>query len=151
MGSLFGGWLAGYWIRSGWKVGKARKYTITLGGIIMFPPLVLTAFAATPLTAVLLIAVILFGFQIAINNIQTLPSDFFSGKGVGSLAGIGGTAAVIGTLITTWMVPAITKTSYVPFFALGAVLVPAAILAIWLLGGKIQPITVKKKKQVAIN
>ena len=45
---------------------------------------------------VLLIAVILFGFQIAIGNIQTLPSDFFSGDSVGSLAGAGGTAAVVG-------------------------------------------------------
>ena len=83
---------------------------------IMLPTLLASAYASTPLIAVLTIAIILFGFQIAIGNIQTLPSDYFSGKSVGSLAGVGGTAAVLGVLITTWIVPAVTKTSYVPFF-----------------------------------
>ena len=86
----------------------------------MLPSLLATSAASDPLIAVLLIAVILFGFQLAIGNIQTLPSDFFDGKSVGSLAGVGGTAAVVGVLITTWIVPAITTTSYVPFFVLGA-------------------------------
>lgn len=147
LGSLFGGWLAGRWIKNGWSVNKARKLIISMGGVIMFPALLLSAFAATPLIAVLLISVILFGFQIAISNIQTLPSDFFSGKSVGSLAGIGGTAAVVGVLITTWLVPVITTESYVPFFVLGAVLVPASILSVWLLGGEIKPVQVKAKEK----
>ena len=88
----------------------------------------------------LLIAVILFGFQVAIGNIQTLPSDFYSGKSVGSLAGAGGTAAVVGVLITTWIVPAITQESYAPFFILGALLVPLAMLSVWLLAGRIRPL-----------
>jgi ACS family hexuronate transporter-like MFS transporter len=91
----------------GWTVNAARKWTIVLGGLIMAPLLVASAFAADPLAAVLLIAVALFGYQIVINNIQTLPSDFFSGKSVGTLAGLGGTSAVAGVLITTWMVPVI--------------------------------------------
>ena len=66
----------------------------------------------------------LLGFQITIGNIQTLPGDLFSGKSVGTLAGLGGTAAVFGTLLTTWLVPVLTRTSYVPFFALAALLVP---------------------------
>ena len=43
--------------------------------------------------AVLLMAAILFGFQTAVGNIQTLPSDFYSGDSVGTLAGFAGTAA----------------------------------------------------------
>ncbi|MBN3581565.1 MFS transporter [Algoriphagus aestuarii] len=140
VGSLFGGWLVGLWLRKGWSVNKARKSIIFLGCLIMVPPLILTAFAATPLNAVLLIAVILFGFQIAIGNIQTLPSDYFSGKSVGSLAGVSGSAAVIGVLITTWIVPVITTSSYVPFFILGASLVPLALLSLSILGGKIKPV-----------
>jgi len=140
LGAVFGGWLAGYCLKKGWSVNKTRKFVITLGGIIMLPSLIMTAFAATPLMAVLLIAVILFGFQTAIGNIQTLPSDYFAGKSVGSLAGIGGTAAVVGVLITIWLVPVITKVSYVPFFLLGASLVPLAILSIWVVGGRIHPV-----------
>lgn len=145
-GSLFGGWLSGYLLRKGWSINGARKSVITLGGILMLPALLLTATAATPTIAVLLIAVILFGFQTAIGNIQTLPSDYFSGKSVGSLAGLSGTAAVAGTLITIWVVPAITKVSYVPFFVMGAALVPLSIAAIWFLSGRIAPVKMKPQK-----
>ena len=140
IGSVGGGWLAGRLIRAGWTVNKTRKFTIALGGLTMLPALILTAYAATPTAAVLLIAVILFGFQIAINNIQTLPSDFFSKGSVGSLAGVGGTAAVVGVLIMTNLVPVITKASYAPAFVLGALLVPLAVLSVFVLGGRIEPV-----------
>ena len=141
VGGVFGGWLAGRLLERGWNVNRTRKFAIGLGGVVMFPALLCTALAAEPLLAVLLMAVILFGFQVAIGSIQTLPSDFYSGKSVGSLAGAGGTAAVVGVLITTWIVPAITETSYVPFFILGALLVPCAMLSVWTLAGRIEPVS----------
>ncbi|MGI9323007.1 MAG: MFS transporter [Pseudomonadales bacterium] len=141
VGALFGGWLAGALLRKGWTVNATRKFTITLGAVFMLPTLIATAFAATPLLAVLLMAVILFGFQISIGNIQTLPSDFFSGKSVGSLAGVGGTAAIASTFVITLIVPRITEVSYVPFFMLGASLVPLALLSVWFFGGNIEPVS----------
>jgi MFS transporter, ACS family, hexuronate transporter len=144
-GSLLGGWIAGWLIKRGWSVNKTRKWTITAGGIIMLPSLLLTAYAATPLTAVLLIAVILFGFQVSINNIQTLPSDFFTGKSIGTLAGLGGTSATVGVLISIWLVPMLTAQSYVPFFLLGASLVPLGVLAIFVFGGEIKRVEIRKK------
>ena len=140
-GAIFGGWLARFLLERGRTVDFARKLTITLGGIIMLPALLLTAAASTPLSAILLIAVILFGFQTAIGNIQTLPSDYFSGKSVGSLAGVGGAAAVAGVLITTELIPRITEASFAPAFILGAALVPLAILSVWVFGGRIRPLT----------
>jgi len=141
LGSLTGGWLSGALIARGRSVDFARKFAITLGGAIMLPPLLLTMHAATPLYAVLLIAAVLFGFQMAINNIQTMPADYFGGGTVGSLAGLGGTAAIAGTLVTTWLVPSMTVTSYAPIFALAAALVPVSLLCIWLLGGRITPLS----------
>ncbi|PTQ08219.1 MFS transporter [Sphingomonas oleivorans] len=141
LGSLGGGWLAGALIAKGWSINAARKTMITLGCTIMLPPLLLTMGAGDPLYAVLLIAVILFGFQVAINNIQTMPSDYFGGGAVGSLAGIGGTAAVAGTLVTTWLVPVMTADGYGPIFALATAIVPLSLLSIWLLGGTIAPIS----------
>lgn len=143
-GSLFGGWLAKYLFAKHWTVNRTRKFTITLGGVIMFPTLIATAYAAVPIVAVLLIAVILFGFQLSMGNIQTLPSDYYSGKSVGTLAGIGGTAAVLGVLITTNIVPAITAESYAPFFILGACLVPLSIGSVWLFGGRIEQVKAEK-------
>ncbi|MGY0035590.1 hypothetical protein [Pedobacter sp. NJ-S-72] len=85
---------------------------------------------AEPGLAMVLIGFTLFGFQFLIGNLQTLPSDYFNGKNVGTVAGMGGTAAVIGTLLTTWLVPVMTKTSYVSFFVLAAVLVPITWICI---------------------
>jgi ACS family hexuronate transporter-like MFS transporter len=143
LGSLFGGWLAGRIIGQGGGVHKARTLTIAIGCAIMLPSLLFTIQAGDPLTAVLLIACILFGFQMAIGNIQTLPSDYFGGGAVGSLAGISGTAAVAGTLITTWLVPVLTKTSYAPIFALSAAIVPLSFLCFRLVGGRVAPVAVK--------
>jgi ACS family hexuronate transporter-like MFS transporter len=110
----------------------------------MLPSLLFTSVASTPLIAVLLIALILFGFQTAIGNIQTLPSDFFSGKSVGSLAGFGGTTAAAGVVLTTYAVPSLTVTSYVPFFVLGAILVPLGIASVYIFGGEIKKVKIKK-------
>ena len=142
-GALFGGWLARFLLEKGRTVNYVRKMTITLGGVIMLPALLLTAAAATPLAAIALISVILFGFQTAIGNIQTLPSDFFSGKSVGSLAGVGGAAAVAGVLITLVFIPRIIDAtgSYAPAFVWGALLVPLAIISVWIFGGRIRPVT----------
>lgn len=134
IGSLGGGWLTGYWIRNGMNVNKARLRAIVLGGIIMLPALIFSSMAETPTMAMGTIFFALMGFQIAIGNLQTLPSDYFSGPSVGTLAGMGGTAAIFGVLITTWMVPYLTKTSYTPFFALATILVPLGIGAVWFFG-----------------
>ena len=140
LGSLGGGWLSGALVRRGWAVPLARKTVVTLGGAIMLPALLLTTTAASPLVAVLLIAAILFGFQVAINNIQTLPGDYFAGGAVATLTGLSGTAAVAGTLITTWLVPAMTRHGYAPIFILAAAIVPLGVAAVWLLAGREAPI-----------
>ena len=138
IGSLFGGWLSGWLIASGMSVGRARKWAITVGCVIMAPALLGAVLASDPTVAVLTIAAVLFGFQIAIGNIQTLPGDVFHGKSVGSLAGIGGMAAVAGTLITTWLVPVMTKVSYAPIFILVAALVPVSLVAVWFVTGPVR-------------
>lgn len=75
-------------------------------------------------------------FQFVINNIQTLPSDYFNGKNVGVVSGMGGTAAIIVVLITTWIVPTLTKSSYLSFFILAALLVPLSIFALYVFRDK---------------
>jgi ACS family hexuronate transporter-like MFS transporter len=77
-----------------------------------------------------LISITLFGFQFIMGNIQTLPADYFHRKNVGTVAGMSGTTAVIGTLLITWAVPVITQKTYVWFFALGSIMVPLAWVCI---------------------
>jgi ACS family hexuronate transporter-like MFS transporter len=140
-GAWFGGLLAQNRINAGWTVNKARKFVISLGGLIMLVSLLMTIKAATPIIAVLLMAAILFGFQTAVGNIQTLPSDFYSGKSVGSLAGFAGTAAKLAVVLLNFLIPIITVNSYGPAFAVGAGLAIMTVLSVWVLCGHIQPLS----------
>jgi ACS family hexuronate transporter-like MFS transporter len=136
VGSLSGGWVSGHWISRGWPVARARRVAILIGGAITLPGFIAGAFAGTPLVAVLAIAVVLAGFQVMINNVQTLPSDLFAGSSVGTVAGVGGMSAVCGVLVfSTWLVPALSRISYVPVFLMGTALVPLGIAAVILFCG----------------
>ena len=145
-GAWFGGLLAQNRISAGWTVNKARKFVITLGGLIMLVSLLMTIKAATPIIAVLLMAAILFGFQTAVGNIQTLPSDFYSGKSVGSLAGFAGTAAKLAVVLLNFLIPVITVNSYGPAFAVGAGLAIMTVVSVWVLCGHIQPLSPREAK-----
>ena len=135
IGGITGGFYSARKIKSGMAATKARKSAITVGSIIMLIALAAVAvyldqLKEQPAVAIALIGITLFGFQFLINNLQTLPSDYFHGKNVGTVAGMGGTSAVAGTLIVTWLVPVLTKTNYTSFFILAALLVPVAWLCI---------------------
>lgn len=145
-GAWFGGLLAQNRLASGWSVNATRKLTITLGGVMMLPALLAMSVASTPVLAVLLMAVILFGFQTAIGNIQTLPSDFYGGKSVGSLSGYAGTAAKLGAAALTYLVPWLTQGgNYAPAFLIGAALAILSMASVWLLCGKIEPLEAETK------
>jgi MFS transporter, ACS family, hexuronate transporter len=137
VGSLTGGWWAGKLIGKGYSAIKARKTTIAIGGALIVPEMIGAAYAPTGLSASLMLMLILGGFQFAITNIQTLPSDFHSGKTVGSLAGLGGAAAVLGIVISTYLVPILTKSgSWIPFFAMGLLLIPLSIISVFVFSPK---------------
>lgn len=142
-GAWFGGLLAQNRIKAGWTVNKTRKSVITLGGLIMLIFLLLTTQAATPFVAVMLMAAILFGFQTAVGNIQTLPSDFYSGKSVGSLAGFAGTAAKLAVVGLNFLIPIITVNSYVPAFIVGAGLAIMTVVSVLILCPDIKPLKPK--------
>jgi MFS transporter, ACS family, hexuronate transporter len=140
IGSLFGGWLSGFLIGRGWSVNTARKAVIGFAACLM-PAGILAAFTADALTALALIGVVLFGFQVWINNVQTLPSDFFPKTAVGSVAGLGGTGAGIGSMIFTfttgWVVD---HFSYTPILIAAGVLAPIGTIVLFALAGKIEKV-----------
>ncbi len=142
-GAWFGGLLAQNRIKAGWTVNRTRKSVIALGGVIMLVSLLATTQAATPLFAVLLMAAILFGFQTAVGNIQTLPSDFYSGKSVGTLSGYAGTAAKLAVVGLNFLIPVITVNSYAPAFIVGAGLAILTVLSVLVLCPEIKPLRPK--------
>lgn len=141
LGSILGGWLSGRLIRSGKSVNFSRKAAIVIGSCIMLPAIISAIYAQTVLSAVVLMAVVLGGFQFTMTNIQTLPSDLHLGKSVGSLAGLGGAAAVLGTVTCMIFVPTLTEGGeWSLFFVMLAVLVPLSIVSIFTTVGRIEQI-----------
>jgi ACS family hexuronate transporter-like MFS transporter len=141
IGGIAGGFYSSMLIKRGTAANKARKRAISIGCVIMLLSLGLIAFYMDELkdhvsVAIALISATLFGFQFLINNLQTLPSDYFNGKNVGTVAGMGGTSAVAGTIILTLLVPVITKTSYTTLFILAALMVPIAWFCIMFIASK---------------
>lgn len=144
IGAWFGGLLAQNRLGAGWSVDKTRKMIITLGCLIMIPCFFLLREPGSAINAVYIMAVLLFGFQTAIGNVQTLPSDMFSGKVVGTLSGFAGTAAKLGAFGLTILIPRLTAGgNYAPAFLIGGALAVIALLAVWVLCPKIQPLKPK--------
>ena len=109
LGSIVGGWYSGWLISRGHTVNYARKNAILMGGVQFF-----------------------------MTNLQTIPSDLHRGKNVGSLAGLGGASAVLGTILAILFSSYITN--WAVLFSLLGALVPLSWIAIFLSVGEIKQI-----------
>ena len=138
LGALSGGAFSGYLIARGWTVDRARKTAMALGALLM-PAGILAVRAEDPYTALACMGVVLFGFQVWINNVQTLPSDFFPQSAVASVAGLevrrrNGEHPVWNTARV------VDSFGYTPVFVIAGLLGPAGLVAVTVLAGRIQPV-----------
>ena len=107
IGNFFGGGLSSYFIKRGWAVGRARRAVLLVFG----PSMLLLAGAAFTSNYALLLglfAYATFAYAACSTMFLSLPADVFHTRVVGSVSGLGGTAAGIGTLITTFLIGKIT-------------------------------------------
>jgi ACS family hexuronate transporter-like MFS transporter len=145
LGAWFGGLLAQNRLKNGWSVNKTRKIVITLGCVIMLPALLALSNPGSPVAAVLIMAAVLFGFQTAIGNVQTLPSDLFGKKTVGTLSGFAGTAAKLTGAGLVALVPMLTTGgNYSPAFIIGAALAIIVLVSVWILIPKVEALKTKE-------
>ena len=138
IGSIVGGWFSGHLISKGHTVNFARKCAILVGGGIIIPAMVGSVLSTSVVSAVICMAFVLGGFQFFMTNLQTIPSDLHSGKSVGSLAGLGGASAVLGTILAILFSGYIKD--WVLLFSLLGVLVPLSWISVFLTVGKIEKI-----------
>jgi len=132
LGNFAGGGVSSLLIRRGWRVGAARKTVIVLGtlGMLFLIPAIYTA-SLGALTACFAIAT--FSYAAVSTMILNLPADIYPARSVGSVAGLGGTAAGIGTIAATWLTgvvadrysfePLLIGASVIPLVAMTALLV----------------------------
>ena len=136
-GSLFGGWFSGHLIRRGWTVDRARK-SVILGGMVLMCCGIPAALTRNAMSALAFIALVLFGFQSWISNVQTLPSDYFPATAVGSVMGMGGVGAGIGAMILTQVTGLIVDHhSYTPILITAGLLPIVATIVLFVLGRSI--------------
>ena len=141
-GSIVGGWFSGYLMKTK-SVDAARKITITIGGLLVFIGFVsIIQFVGENnfMTFIYLAGLVLFGFQFAIGNVQTISSDLFRGPSVGTLAGLAGTIAAVSPMIMNWFIGQITTASYTPAFIAITVSVLLGVLSIFILIKTIEPV-----------
>jgi ACS family hexuronate transporter-like MFS transporter len=82
--------------------------------------------------------VVLFGFQMWISNVQTLPSDFFSSASVGAVAGMGGTAAGVASLLFNLATaPLARHFGYGFVLTMAGLMAPVGLVLLFVVGGNI--------------
>jgi ACS family hexuronate transporter-like MFS transporter len=146
-GSLLGGWASGELIARGWPVDRARK-TVIVAAMVCMTAGIPAARVESPMGALGFIAIVLFGFQAWINNVQTMPSDFFPDSLVASVTGLGGTGAAIGailfTLTTGWVVDHLH--SYAPILIAAGLLPLLGTAVLFGLGGPIRRVDIRSTR-----
>ncbi len=149
VGALSGGYASGALIARGWTVNRARK-TVMIVGALLTSAGILAMRAGDPYVALGWMAVVLFGFQVWINNVQTLPSDFFPNNAVGSVFGLGGAAAALASILFTWGTGQVVDAfGYTPVFVVAGLLGPLGLVATLWLAGRIDRVTIEPKAQTA--
>jgi len=140
-GSLLGGYLSGRLIARGWTVDRARKTIIATASLFMLAGIP-AALTTDRMMALACIALVTFGFQAWINNVQTIPSDVFPEDAVASVAGLGGVGAGLGAILFTMTTGyVVDHFSYTPILLTAAGLPILGTVILFAVGGRIRTLS----------
>jgi MFS transporter, ACS family, hexuronate transporter len=151
VGSIFGGWLPGYFIRRGWNPSRARLVTMIL--FAMGLPISAFGVMAKDLwSAVAFISIATSCHQAWSANMFTVASDAFPKKAVASVVGLGGMCGGIGGMLMV-LISGGTKEwlgTFAPLIIFAGVMHPLAWIAIrTLVGGTIREVDLDKGLRTA--
>ncbi len=107
LGNFAGGALSSWWISRGWPVGKSRRTVIWIFGPSMLL-LILAVYVKSYVLLILLFAWATFAYAACSTMFLALPADVFHTRAVASVSGLSGSAAGVGTLISTYLIGRIT-------------------------------------------
>lgn len=132
LGNFVGGGVSSWLIRRGWPVGRARKALIVPGAIGM--ALLMAVLGASNLYVIAgLFGISTFCYALFTTMANTFPADLFSTESVATVSGMSGTAAGIGTILSTYLIGYIAdRYSFGPIL-IGASLIPLIAMALVLL------------------
>ena len=132
-GNFIGGGVSSYLIRRGYSVGTARKAVIAAGGLgmcLLMASLLFTTLV--PLTVCFAIATC--SYAALSTMLLNLPADVYPADSVGTVAGLGGAGAGLGTIAATYLTGVVADHySFAPIL-IGASLIPlVAVAAVFVL------------------
>jgi len=143
VGSVYGGWLSGAFIRRGRSVNTGRKLAMLIAAVIIIPTMFAPA-ATNMWVAVTIVGVAAAAHQWWSANIFTLTSDMFPRFAVGSVVGIGGFFGAAGGVLfqraTGWVLQH-NGSNYTPVFLACGFAYVTALLIIHLLVPRLERVT----------
>ncbi len=133
LGNFFGGGLSSALIKRGWSVGRARRTLMVAGGfgvLALIPAALLSSFPAL----VSCFAVATFSYAAMSTNAIALPADLYHSRAVGSVAGMAGTGAGLGTIGSTYLIGIVAdRFSFTPILIVSSVIPLLAALVVLIL------------------
>jgi len=155
IGSVAGGWLAGFFMSRGWAPHRARKTTLFLCALGVVP-VVFATLTNNQWVAVALITLAATAHQAWSANAFSLASDMFPRRVVGSVTGLGGFIGALGGVVLFVVVAFIRDAAvargetgnYFPIFLAASVAYLLAIGVIHLLAPKLEMADVEAKPAV---
>jgi ACS family hexuronate transporter-like MFS transporter len=144
VGSISGGWLAGWFIRRGFSVNRGRKGAMLVCALAVVP-IVFASQANNLWLAVGLIGLATAGHQGWSANVFTLTSDMFPRRAVASVVGIGGFAGAVGGMMISTVTGFLLETtgSYLPVFLMAGSAYLAALAVVHLIVPTLEPASIR--------
>jgi MFS transporter, ACS family, hexuronate transporter len=121
IGSILGGWLAGFYIRRGHSVRMGRRFAMMVCALCV-TPVALVPFVHPLWQAIALLCLATAAHQGWSSNLLSTPSDMFPSSSVGTVVGIGGAVGAAGSVLFTFLVGLLwTNYALLIFFAAGSI------------------------------
>jgi len=145
VGSIAGGWLAGYFMKQGWTVNKARKITMLICSALVLP-VVYSAITGDKWVAAVLITIAASAHQAWSANVFSLAGDMFPRRVVGSVTGLGGMIGAMGGMALFYVTGKVLKQTgnYLPVFVMASLAYGVALLIVHLLVPKLEPAQIEE-------
>jgi ACS family hexuronate transporter-like MFS transporter len=146
IGSISGGWLAGYLIGKGLSVGRARRLTMTLGAAFCILSLAVAGAHSVPV-ALMFICCVLFGHTAISANMFAAISDIFPAGAVGRVTALTGVAGGLSGMLFPLLTGALVdRISYWPVFLMAGLMPGIGCALLFLLAGKLRPLEAQTPK-----
>jgi ACS family hexuronate transporter-like MFS transporter len=139
-GNIAGGWFAGSLMKRGWSADRTRKTGFVIGGLLCGAA-VLVPLATSEMAAIALICLASFGLSTMVANNIGLLGDLFHPKVLAGVTGLTGMAEGLCNIVLTLATGIVVdRFSYLPVFVAAGLMPSLAVLALFFLIRRVEPV-----------